>query len=330
MVRNEKGYSLLELVMSGGISIVLMLFAVRYFQKNNADSEAVKERLEDTLDGLNFEHRMRRDLFETKYSFNTINQPDDKNKNFFDYIVNGNCSQNCDREIILEKPKKENTYSKAIYFIIKDTSSDVEQIFHPMNAYRHVGARSHNNSSISFVSLNHGNTLANLKYTPWRILPNQSSRLLLLYSPYYLYANHADRGIAPGRMLQFLGWLNRDNFNGKLVPERIDVENSSMFNNRDIRDGSTVTDEDTLFKKIPYIAGNGVYTMIAPVKVVRFRVKNSVVQGKAHGQLVREELFPGKQYQEVVYAADVKRIAFRRSDIANANIDIKIDFENGN
>lgn len=321
MLKNKQGFTFVEVVMAGAIGVVIIYFGFNYFANQNKDTTRTQTMLENALEGLTFEERIRKDMFEMKYSYNTLLMKDDNNKIFFDYLSEGNCETDCSRTLTINGKN-----GKEIYFIIKDNSAAVEQLFAPESAYDITG-RSDTNSNLSFNSLNKDNNLGLKKFTPWDIPKGITGRLILVYSPIYVYAPTAVLGETPGRMIQYLGWLNASNLNGKLVREKIVTAQGNIFPEKDVRYDDDIDSEDKMLRRVPYTSGLGVFVMVAPVKVIRFKVINVIEGGKTIGKLYREELLPSLKYSQMVYATNIEEVKFYRQSISNTSIDIQIKYQ---
>lgn len=321
MFNNKQGFTFVEVAIAASLGVVLVYFGFNYFANQNKDTAKTQTLLENTLEGLTFEERIRKDMFEMKYSYNTLLMKDDKNKVFFDYLSEGNCESECERTITLN-----GTNGKEIYFLIKDNSSAVEQLYAPESAYDVTGA-SDTNSNLSFNSLNKDNNLGLKKFTPWELPASIPGRLILIYSPIYVYSSSAVLGETPGRMIQYLGWLTSSNLNGKLNRERISTSSGYIFPDKDVRYDDEIDSEDKMLRRVPYTSGLGVFVMIAPVKVIRFKVLNVTENGKVVGKLYREELLPSLKYSEAVYASNIEEVKFYRQSISNTSIDIQIKYQ---
>jgi hypothetical protein len=67
--------------------------------------------------------------------------------------------------------------------------------------------------------------------------------------------------------------------------------------------------------------------MVAPVKLIRFKVVNVKEGGKSIGKLYREELLPSLKYSEALYASNIDEVKFYRKSISNTSIDIQIKYQ---
>jgi type II secretory pathway pseudopilin PulG len=320
-MKKNKGFTLVEMVIAGGISAAVVLYAVTYFKDKDNETKKLQSALEDTLDSLSFEQRIRKDMSETKYSFNTLTLKDDTNKVFFEYLSEGKCVFNCSRKLTINAVNK-----KQMYFIIKDNSQAVEQVFSPVNAYNFTGGMSTNNNNLSFVSLNKDNVLKSKKFTPWEISTDIKSRLILAYSPVLVYPPNTVYGTVPGKMIKYMGWLNGGNLQGKLITEKINTSAGTIFDDVDPRYNDKITSEDAMLKRLPYTSGMGVFVIVAPVKVIRYRIASQLVNGKTVNSLYRDELKEGSKYTQVVFAADVDQVTFSRETISSGAVDIAIKF----
>lgn len=326
MKMNNKGLSFVELLMAGAISAGVIFLASDFFQRANKETAKTQAVLESTLDRLSFEHRIRSDLFETKYSFNALNVLDDKKRNFYDYNQTGFCESNCDRVLTIKKKASVGNSDASIFFLIKDSTDSVEQIYNPINAYTRVALEASDDSNLKFTSLNKDNILASGAYSPWKLSDEMTNRLLLIYSPNLLYSSPADIGVVPGRVLQFLGWLNQSNYNGSLKAEVVNFQSTNIFNNLDVRTKTPIESEDQLLRSIPFNSGLGIFAFVAPVKMIKYKIKTVKENGKLVGKLYRDDLIDRGKYREYMISNNVESITFKRQTITSATIEMDIEY----
>lgn len=323
----ENGFTLPEMMIVVAVSGALILGGIKFFANKNSETTKIQTAMESTLDGLNFEALLRKEISEAKYSYNALLVKDDNNKIFFDYFPEGKCTNNCSRVITLKASTKAAEPSKEIYFIVKDSSSAVEQLYDPQDAYNYSAKKSDDDSNLTFVSLNNNGYLALKKFTPWELTAQIKERLIFLYSPYLTYAPSAKFGQDIGKMVQYLGWLSEKNLSGRLVSETIKTSMGDIFNNQDLRYGDVINSEDKMLRRVPYTSGLGVFVLVAPVKVIRFRIKSEAINGKIWGTLYKGTLLSNKTFFESVLASKVEQVQFKRDTISNGSIDTIIKYQ---
>lgn len=315
--KNNKGMSLLELLIAGAIGSAIILYLGQYIKINESSNQKVMNDMEDTSDNLNMEAVLRKDLTNAKHSLNNLNIQDDKGNKFFDYMSSSTCTSNCARSLKLELGAKAGEYSKkSIYFIINNTGAGEQQIFNPADAY--------SRNTLTFNSLNYNNNLTLRQNSPWNSSIKERTTLMFIYSPIEVFAPVA--GIsAPGKILSFMGWAGASNFTGRLVAEPVNDGGASYYDNTDLRTGKKISDEDEFFQTMPYTTGLGSFAFLTSVKIIRYRVLGVTTAGKLSGQLMRGEMNANKTFNETPVGFNIKTVEFSRETISSPAIYIKTD-----
>ena len=327
LVKNNKGFSLVEMLIASAIGIAVILYLGQYIKVNESVNKKVMSELENTSDNLNMESVLRKDLTGAKFSLNNLNIKDDKGLNFFDYLSNSSCVKSCTRSLKLELDENDKNgqkdrvvtskaTDKIIYFIIADTEAGALQIFNPADAYVR--------NTLNFESLNYQDNLAVREKTPWGPSIKNKSVLIMVYSPIEVFSQ-ASSTIAPGKNLSFMGWAGKDNYDGKIIRESITDNGFTYYDNRDPRNGRAVTSEDEFFKNMPYTVGLGSFAFLVAVKVIRYRLIAATVNGKITGHLVRGELKPDNTFSERPVGFNIKKVEFSRESISSPAIYIKTE-----
>ena len=315
--QNNKGLSLVELLVAGSIGCAVLLYTTQFIKINETSNKKIQNDLEDTSDNLNMEAILRKDLTNAKHSLNNLSVEDDSGKKFFDYLSSSTCSEDCTRSIKMEIGEKPGDFSKkSIYFIIINTAAGDQQIYNPADAYTR--------GTLKFNSLNYNNTLSVRPNSPWDVSIKTKGTLMFVYSPIEIFSPVS--GIAtPGRTLSCIGWAGSGNFLGKLIPETITDNGISYYVNSDLRNGKIISSEDAFFKNMPYTTGLGSFAFLTAVKVIRYRLKTVQEGGKLRGELLRAELNSNKVFDERPVGFSINKIEFRRETISSPAISIKTE-----
>lgn len=309
----NKGLSLIELLVAGAIGGGVILYLGQFIKLNESSNQKIMNEMEDISDNLNMEAVLRKDLTNAKHSLNNLNIQDDKGLKFFDYLSSSICTSNCSRSLKMQISKKSGEYSnKSIYFIIANDRAGEQQIYNPSDAYTR--------NTLSFNSLNYENTLAVRPNSPWNNSIKEKSVLMFVYSPIEVFAPVT--GIStPGRNLSYMGWAGASNYQGKLIKE----SGMGNYDNRDLRTGKLVTNEDEFFKIMPYTTGLGSFAFLTSVKVIRYRLLTISKNGNLSGQLIRGELNPNGTFYEIPIGFNIETVEFSRETISSPAIYIKTD-----
>ncbi len=316
-MKNNKGFSLVELLIAASIGCGVILYLGQFVKINESAHQKVMNELEDTSDNLNMEAVLRKDLTNAKHSLNNLNIQDDNGRKFFDYLSSSTCTSNCARSLKLELGTKGGDYSKrSIYFIINNTGAGEQQIYNPADAYTR--------NTLSFNSLNYENTLSVRPNSPWDESIKTRSVLMFVYSPIEVFAPVT--GIStPGRLLSFMGWAGASNYAGRLIAEPVSDGGLSYYDNRDLRTGKLISNEDEFFKTMPYTTGLGSFAFLTAVKIVRYRLLTVSTNGNLSGQLIRGEMNANRTFDERPVGFNIKTVEFSRETISSPAIYIKSD-----
>lgn len=308
----NKGFSMVELLIAASIGCAVILYLGQFIKINESAHQKVMAELEDTSDNLNMEAVLRKDLTNAKHSLNNLNIQDDNGRKFFDYLSSSTCTSNCTRSLKLELGTKEGEYSKnSIYFIITNNGAGEQQIYNPADAYTR--------NTLTFNSLNYENTLSVRPNSPWNDGIKSRSILMFVYSPIEVFAPVT--GIStPGRLLSYMGWAGAGNYVGRLTASGL-----SYYDNKDLRTGKLISNEDEFFKVMPYTTGLGSFAFLTSVKIIRYRLLTISTNGNLSGQLIRGELNADKTFSELPVGFNIKTVEFSRETISSPAIYIKSD-----
>jgi len=315
--RKNKGFSLVELLIAASIGSAVILYLGQFIKINESANEKVMSELEETSDNLNMEAVLRKDLTNAKHSLNNLNIQDDSGRKFFDYLSSSTCTSNCTRSLKLELGAKAGDYSKrSIYFIITNNGAGEQQIYNPADAYTR--------NTLTFNSLNYQNTLTVRPNSPWNASLKTRSILMFVYSPIEVFAPVT--GIStPGRLLSFMGWAGASNYAGRLIAEPVNDSGLSYYDNKDLRTGKLISNEDEFFNTMPYTTGLGSFAFLTSVKIIRYRLLTVSTNGNLSGQLIRGELNANKTFSELPVGFNIKTVEFSRETISSPAIYIKSD-----
>ena len=319
---NNYGFSLLEVLLASGISIGIILYLGQYIKVNQSANTRVMKDMEETSDNLNMETILKKDLTAAKYSLNNLSVLDDNGLNFFDYLSNYSCIKNCKRSLKLElegyngKDSSKAIRNKSIYFIISDLNAGEQQIYNPVDAYVR--------NTMDFKSLNYLDTLSLREKSPWNESIKKQSVLIMVYSPDEVFKAQYSTS-SPGKNLSYMGWAGVNNYEGILETETINDNGINIYDNRNPTNGNFITSEDQFFREMPYTVGLGSVAFVLAVKVIRYRLVATTVNGRVSGQLVRGELNKNKTFTEVPIGFNLKKVEFSRDNISSPAIYITTD-----
>lgn len=309
----NKGMTLIELLIAGAIGGGVILYLGQFIKINESSNKKVMNEMEEISDNMNMEAVLRKDLTNAKHSLNNLNIQDDNGLKFFDYLSSSTCISNCRRSLKMQMVKTSGEYSKnSIYFIIVNNRAGEQQIYNPSDAYTR--------NTLSFNSLNYENTLSVRPNSPWNSSIKSKSVLMFVYSPIEVFAPVT--GIStPGKNLSYMGWAGASNYEGRLIKDN----SMTYYDNRDLRTGKLVSNEDEFFKVMPYTTGLGSFAFLTAVKVIRYRLLTISKNGRLSGQLIRGELNPNGTFTEIPIGFNIATVEFSRETISSPAIYIKTE-----
>ncbi|MGI4993346.1 PulJ/GspJ family protein [Halobacteriovorax sp. GFR7] len=317
LLRNKKGFTLVEVLVASGLAGVVLLSATHFFSQYKKDNKKITQEILETINLSQFEQVISKDLSLAKLSLGSLEFKDENNKNFFDFYFDVTCEKNCEREITLKTPSGVGSYSTSIYFLIQDPFFSKEVILNPSEAY---------NSGTEFHGFNYNNNLNNKLYRPgleddkqdliWR-----KDALIYAYTNLPVRKDSKNPGTNPPVKYNYLGWVKSKN-SKNLVKESIE---SDMFINWDIRSMNYYNDEDDFLRNIPFVYGLANSVNIARARIIRYRLKAYRDNDQVLGKLVRGIKRPNGEYTEFVIGDGFKSLTFKRKDVSLPFIDVNFD-----
>lgn len=297
------GFSLTELMVTLGVSGMLMLFAHSILNKVNKESSDQIERSERAAGKLILEKVIRKDLRMADISFNRSSQEDDNGNIFFDYLPHGGCSSGCERSITIEIDS-DGDLSEKVYFLIENAFHGVKHSYAPSNAF---------SSGLNFVSLNNNDALEREQFSPW-----EEGELLYVYSPIPVYQSEGGSSTIPPRYIDFLGKVPDSD-------QSLDEVDFEHFINKDARDGATISSEEYVLLNAPYTHGLANKIYIKQAKLVTYQLEGYMSGGELKGRLIRAELLADDQWKQTVLNNNVSKVVFQRNSINLPTVSISFD-----
>jgi len=316
---NQSGFTLLEAVMTIGLVSLSLMASFQLYRTTQTSIELTQDRLENTLDNIITEKILERDFFYCKHSLNNLVINDDSDKSFYSYLHDGYCSgSSCSRTFTFDIPEDPGAYSAKEFYVLtedfKSTAGIVGQtLVQPERAYSSSG------TTYTFQSLNYNNTLSALDNSPWT-----AEQLNLLYSPSYLRNSSDTPGVDPAKMLTYLGFVDGEDLNGTLKKV---APLPTIFSYKDPRTGNNITNEDNFLRNLPGIIGSPTYAFIAPVKLIRYRLRHNVFDAKSRVDLMRGELKSDGTFHERIIGMNVNEVVFSRETISSPAVVYQVSYK---
>ncbi|GEM_PF-1573430 len=363
-IKNQKGVTLVEMVVTLGIIGVLGLILVNVSRYADRQVKIQIEDVQTMINKLGASKIMTRDLANANLSFNYIHLADDLDpatpRPFFVFAKNEYCQESasnvCRREYKLEIPTGQ-TVSKPFYAIVIRGYNN-ELLKFPRSVEKDVFTSS---APIVYNGLNDPtDPVKNIEKSNMPDSPWMADRLMMLTSNndyfdcYNKIATMTDTTSCPitctipgtcnfvaKRELKLLGIVKADlkDLNFHTVSMRPDLlkKNYRICNLKEdmtcsstINFPSGVVTSKTLFEKMPFIPGQDNGATLSPVELVRYHLERPTASSPDHQiRLFRSmaSLSGGTLSFERAHIlmTGVQSIVFTRTNISNPTIEYKIN-----
>lgn len=297
MISNQRGYSLVEMMIALALATVLGLSGYSLYEYSKKNTDRISDNIQVAITRLGASSILKRDLSAAELSFNYINILDDKNLPFFTHAKDQYCKHNaCSRNITL-KIKKGEKISRPIYFIIRKSLINEAQklTVNPrsvFNGSNYAGINWQHNSDIHSISRKH------FPLTSW-----EPKRLMVVRSENDFFdCNLSSKSntstmcriecptsgtcdFTIKRPYQFLGVVQDE---PAIDMREVSVDNSAKLFLKDYnicRPSKTdkcasyipvvINNTRNLYEKLPYIPGADDRTSIYNVEIVKYYLEES-------------------------------------------------------
>lgn len=309
-MNNQRGFSLAETMVAAGVMGIILLAAMALFNVVNRDTDISVGLLESSINNLEAESVIKKDLLLSKHSLNRLLVVDDNNKYFFEYLIEQTCSIDCERVLTLDVPKGEGEISRPIYLLASHPFDARPIFYYPANAFEDSGA------ALDFISLDNKKILSDDPYSPWR--PEQ----LILLTSSSLITDLSGEMSFSSLYPSFLGWTPKKHIGAQLKAENVRglYKSESMFNGRRVVNG----DEESFLRTLPYTAGLGNYLMVENIRLIRYQVVAEKTKGVLVGRLHRGVLQADGKWNDRAIAFNLSKVIFSRSSIDTPAITLQM------
>lgn len=307
---SRSGFSILELLAAVGILAFLMLGAFSLFQYFWTKSITVQNETSARLDEAILERVLFEDLVSLSPSLGSMKKADANNQEFFDYYYGLPISKlpvaERTRQLVLDVA----TGGGSLEFVVGAGRDSQTRYFPVAKAYDAV-ADFFTAGPLTYIGVNRGQFF-NTNY------PNQwkEGEYFLFYAPTLVRMPLAPL-MSPARPYSFLGYVK----NNQII---MDTLGGLWKTDHPLYPGVTIGSIDEFFRWLPAIGGAMSAVLVAPVKVVRYRLVPDPVDPKG-GSLYRSSRNGTNYPTEILYAKDLRRIAFKRTDVTTRLIEFNLE-----
>ncbi|MEK2646137.1 prepilin-type N-terminal cleavage/methylation domain-containing protein [Bdellovibrio sp. BCCA] len=304
-MRNQKGFTLAEMVVGIALMGILGMVAASFFVFTAKTKNEITNEIEEKVDNIIAERMLLKDLKLSEPSFNNLVVVDDRGHRFFDFITDMTESglDTGERILTLEYGRR----NEFTFLITRERVSE-SMMYAPAAAYD-IGAPSGNPnvaSDISFRSLNKNKAVELSKAAFWQI-----GSILMLDSPAAVRAMTATGPdySRPARSPIFLGVVTTLG-ESRLTPLAFSIPNF-LDTTHPMYPSETVNSEDAFFRDIPPMGGAAPLVRLKSVSVVKYYLEKDK-EGKVN--LLRS-VYSGATFPKgQLFAADISRVQFKRND----------------
>lgn len=354
-MNNNKGFSLLEVMIAVGLSGLLATLGYNLYQFSTKETTALSEDIMVTIARFGASRVMTRDLSGAEPSFNYVNVNDDEGLPFFTLAKNEYCRQaQCSRKLTMDI-KKGQTRSKSIYFIVKKSvGKEMQRLsVHPRAVFK--PNKTFGGLNWQYGSEQYSISKSNLPESPW-----VEKRLMMLTSEVeffdcnqsILQTNFTGQcqvtcsvsgacEYAVKRPFKMLGVVNKSpsedmtyypiNNNDSLLQTKYRIcrpdKDFKCVGEVDISSGIKST--KTFYERLPYIPGTDDRTILSPVEIVEYYLEKPSATAHDHQIVLKraKASFTGSAIKfdaPLTLMSGIQSIVFSRANISNPVIEYKL------
>lgn len=355
MIKNSRGFSLLEMMIAIALSGFLATVGYNLYQFATKETAVLSEDIMVTIARFGASRILTRDLSGAEPSFNYINLDDDNGLPFFTLAKNEYCRQEkCSRQLTLEL-KTGQTKSRSIYFIVKKSIGKETQRL--SISPRHVFKP---DKSFGGINWQHGSdeysiSKSKVPESPWE--PNRivmlsseieffdcNTTVLKMNNPGACSISCSVSGTcnyAVKRPLKMLGVVDRApsadmifhpiKGDASLLATKYNIcrpdKDLNCIGKIDISEGIHST--KTFYENLPYIPGTDPRTIVSPVEIVEYYLERPTPQSHDHlielkrttASLNGSSLQFGKS---LTLMSGIKSVVFNRTNVSAPVIEYKL------
>ena len=314
MMKNQRGFTLAEMIVGVALMGILGMVAASFFVFTAKTKTEITNEIEDKVDSILAERMILRDLKNSEPSFNNLTVTDDNGRRFFDYVsdVSGSSMDNSERKLTLELGRR-----NEFIFIATAERKGGTMLYTPAAAYE-VGnppGDPRQAASLNFVSLNKNNevTFANDKI--WI-----GGNVVMLDTPTAVreMTSSGPDYSKPARSPIFMGVVTNS---GASTLIRLSLGNlidmtHPMYPNE------TITSEDKFLRDIPPMGGAAPLVRLKVVNIIKYHLAKD--QTGKQINLWRSVYGLQGFAQSQLFAYDVQKVEFSRKDATDSLIYFKI------
>ncbi|WP_295900491.1 hypothetical protein [uncultured Bdellovibrio sp.] len=318
MLRTNKGFTAVEVVVGIGLMAALTMVIVSTQLFVSKDQAQLKDKLEDSIDTNLAERVIFSDLNNSDPSYNNVNLKDDKGLSFFDYypdVPQNALKGKIERDIVLTPTGNRTDF----YIMVQDVKSGALLNYDPPAAYNigPVPADFNLSATLEFQTVNHNNFVKNQRKEFW-----VDGKILMLDTPARIRPmdglGNVDLTVAPRSPI----------FVGSVKGQRMDMDIAikGFLNIKHPETGIEITTADSFLRTIPSMGGGIPLVRLRPVRFIRYyleRYEDSRYTSTP-ARLYKTTFENGTWSQPFLLADKVKEFMIRRDSVIKKMIYFKV------
>lgn len=318
MIKNNKGFSILELVIASTVFLTILGVVTYYFVDFIKISGKTDKTLSEDIQKDVATKYIWKDLQNATLTFNNITS-DRPEYEFFQYQPgcprSSVSATHYDREFKLDK------INKTFSFVSFAQQDEIPFVYSPVDAYN-VGAAPSapdQEAALTFVGLNRANKIKGPKPDLW-----MNGNILSLVVPAWIRPDIDDPCGANKfpRQPVFFGVVSNDQFS------KLDSGKKMEFKNP--LSGADYTDVDNFLRVMPAFGGAAPILFIQKLIFIKYEYKESNPGFNNQSTLSRLTYDGVKLLSEYVVAVNVKEVIFKRKTIVEPLIEVEINLNGKN
>lgn len=331
MIRNQKGFSLIEILVVVALAAVVILGNSMFMSDftKRMDHYAKESAEESELAVLNT--MALNILKKSSLSFNRLGLRDDANLNFFDFYPDMPYSSFTTgtetRTFTLD------TLAENFYILSSDEGKFSSTVFDPVHAYTAISPSPVDalaDGTMTYRTLNSVPDFTNASGTKaTQKLMSQifgvrwaNGKVFVVTCPTYLRPVASSGSVtlttAP-RMPTFVGKVSGDDL--VLLPAS---DAGVTFNNTHPVTGATYGTLDDYFRSLPTVGGAAPFVKVEPAIMSRFELRSNITYGAGFYDLYMRNLTASGYAEDVQVALKIKKVTFKRKSITLPIISMEI------
>lgn len=311
MKKNNKGFSILEVIIASSIFLVILGVAGSYFIDFLKVAKKTENKLASDIQKDMATKYLWKDLQSATLTFNNYLSTKSPEHSFFQYRPG--CPKTSVDENTYARIFKLNNTNRTFTFLITTKVDDIPFVYSPEDAYN-IGESDDPAiaGSLEFISLNKGNKIKNKNPELWK-----DKNLIAVLSPVWIRDWSSPCSGSFPRQPIYFGVVEGNNFNK--------APSAFMLNQANPETLSAYSSIDQYLRKLPALGGSAPVTILKNLEIVTYQFKQRDPNYKNLNtvtRIVKNGL--GEKKSEFVVIENVQEVIFKRKNIVDQLIEVEV------